>query len=77
MHATGYKTGSEPSAIYKCALLRRPRYLDRRPSPAMLTKSIVIGYVAAFPFPRLVLQGIKRIYTIGRAQREHEAGTLL
>ena len=60
MHATGYKTGPN-FGIYN-ARFYEGRYLNGVIAGKM-TKSNIIGYVAAFPIPE-VLQGINA-YTLG------------
>ncbi len=63
MHATGYKTAPNMGTYFGAA--EEARYLSGMAAGAM-TKSNVIGYVAAFPIPE-VLRGIDA-FTLG-AQR--------
>ncbi len=63
MHATGYKTAANLGTYFGAA--EEARYLSGMAAGAM-TKSNVIGYVAAFPIPE-VLRGIDA-FTLG-AQR--------
>ena len=63
MHATGYKTAENMGTYFGAA--EEARYLSGMAAGAM-TKSNIIGYVAAFPIPE-VLRGIDA-FTLG-AQR--------
>ena len=65
-HATGYKRRAEPGDLFRAATTSRAT--SPASSPARLSKTGVIGYVAAFPIPE-VIQGINAM-PAGRAQRE-------
>jgi simple sugar transport system substrate-binding protein len=70
MHATGYKTGPN-FGIYN-ARFYEGRYLNGVIAGKM-TKSNIIGYVAAFPIPE-VLQGINA-YTLGARSVNPQGGS--